>query len=141
MPFFEPGNFTAGGLIGLVLGTYLGHVLTIRRNNTESMRKGYNEAAKNFRESFTCVFEAFPDGMDRTGYIVINNFDKQNRVMIEFARFLEGSTKSKFEKAWNDYSQYNQKFYDGSAFNCGEEKLLNEFKKFIEKLMEFAKHK
>lgn len=141
MPFFEPGNFTAGTIIGMVLGAYLNHALAARRSDTESVRKGYNEAAKNFRDSFTCVIQAFPDGKERVEHIVINNIKNQEPAMIELKRHLTEKVKAEFEKTWQEYQECSDKFHRRYELECTEKEFLAEFEKFINKLIGFAKHK
>lgn len=141
MPFFEPGNFTAGTLIGMVLGAYLNHSLAIRRSNFESVRKGYNEAAKNFRDSFTCVIQAFPHGRERMEHIIINNIKTQEIAMIELKRHLIGKAKTEFEETWQEYQECSDNFHGGYELKVTEQEFLAEFEKFINKLISFAKHK
>ena len=141
MPFFEPGNFAAGTLLGIVLGAYLNHSLANRRSDRESIRSGYNQAAKNFRDSFTCVYQAFPYGRERVEHIVINNIKTQETAMIEFKRHITDNIRADFEETWQEYEECSDDFYRGYDLKCTEPEFLAEFAKFITKLTDFAKHK
>ncbi len=133
--------FSAGGAVGYLVRTIIDHNLAKSRGDRERSLKSFNDAAKVFRDSFTCVYQAFPNGREQLEHIVINNIEVQEVAMIEFSRHLSGKCKSNFEKAWDEYKQCNQKFLDGYDITCTEQKFLTEFKVFIDKLIDFAKQK
>ena len=106
MPFFEPGNFTAGGLLGIILGTFLGDALAKRRGDRDRNLKAFNESAQSLREAFEPEFISSQSSQSFSCdfyYLLKESFWRHENAVIAFKKNLNPGDIKKFEKAWEEY--------------------------------------
>lgn len=106
MAFFEPGNFTAGALIGTVLGAFIGHSLAIRRSNIIRFQNAADKFKAAFFEELNILEKPGPLAIDPVD-LLQSAFNKHHLAYIEFRDFPNEITA--FNNAWMNYYTLDDK--------------------------------
>lgn len=133
----ELGSFSAGTLLGMVLGAFLNHSLASRRNSTERNRNNFDTAAKPFRESLDCIIQAFNNETDIDS-AVLTNYSNQSKQFREFKQHLTGGKLTAAEKTWAEYESYYNDEVEGNN-KIPEDKRAQHVKNITVKLRQMTK--
>lgn len=98
----EIGTFSIGTLLGLVLGTLLGHALAIRRGKIQTRHNAAIELKKEFRRSSLEIQR----GSNPTIIINPDVYHRQHNAAMEYSATLEGSNLRKFNLAVNEFTDW-----------------------------------
>lgn len=97
----EPGTVTIGSLLLLLLGAYIGHLLTLSRSKQLVKHNAAIELKKAFRR---CVLQ-IENGENPT-IMVSAYYDKHHEAALEFSATLDGKSLKGFNAAVNEYSEW-----------------------------------
>lgn len=111
----ETGSLSLGFLAGTLIGAVATHYLTKSRNIEEKRVKDYNKAAETFRSAFddTLVLlrKNFRDKTIMVDRIVTTEvLDRHDKARIQFEPFLDKSSITGFNAAWEAYEKYRENY-------------------------------
>ena len=129
IPEFDAGNFTVGTLIGLLLGTYLGHVLAIRRGKIQSR---YNAALK-LKKEYLAVLLKLESGDNPNSVISKQFYHRQHDAAMSYLATIEGRKLKRFTKAFDEFSEWFEITRDRSRVQTMYERNDPEYLKVKEK--------
>ena len=98
---FELGTITLGGIFLLLLGGYLGHLLTLTRNKQLAKHNAALELKKAFRR---CMLQI--ENGENPSVMVSAEYHKQHEAAMEYSATLNGRTLKKFNAAVNEYTEW-----------------------------------
>ncbi len=105
MNFIELGNFSIGGLLGLLIGGFLGHALALRRSKHDRKIKVYNETVLPMRNSLIEGISRIDKG--EVEFEVIKDlFQKQKKFILAFRGTLSKNDINDFLQIWQQYENY-----------------------------------
>lgn len=110
MAVFEPGNFSLGTLIGLVLGAFLGHSLAIRRGKWQVK----HNAAIEFRKRVLPALDALENGESQFS-VIQNSYETHCKAAVSFSAFLKGRDLESFKEALSAYRFWRETVYGRST--------------------------
>lgn len=110
MAAFELGTFTLGSLIGLILGSFLGHTLAIRRG--KGLAK--HNAAIEFKQVVSPALDKLEHGENQFN-VIQDTFENQYQAAIIFSTHLKGRDLEFFKKALSNYKNWQNIMYDRST--------------------------
>lgn len=82
-----------------MLDAFFNHFLTSRR----SKRERFHEASKSFSDAFIEEIQLLNQGSRDAYYILQSGFEKHEKAMLEFRRYLEGRGLREFDEAWREH--------------------------------------
>jgi len=140
---FQIGTLTLGSLAGIVIGAFLGHVLT----NLRWKREHHREAKDRFRSEFEADLVELRDLQMEPYDILKGSLPRHMKAKAEFERYLKGRTLFEFNAAWDEY--YHFTFENGQKiphleqyFSAGSIDKRTEMRKLaierLERLLYFA---
>lgn len=97
----EPGNLSLGVLAGGLIGTYVGHTLSISR----MQRTSFNDAAAIYRCAFTKEIRLLEESTPDTNFIDIfsSSYVRHRNAIIRFKPYLSETRRDEIERAWQNH--------------------------------------
>ena len=152
---FSIGSFSLGTLFGILITSIVQHFLAKNRSKQERLDSIFNQAAHDFRESFSDELSFLNQksennnlGMDETAYHVLKEaFAKHEKAKNIFQYHLPDVDRDNFENTWQEYcfpeleeSQSPGPLIDYASEGDEKERRQLAISK-IEKLLRFAQPK
>lgn len=143
------GAVSAIGILGFLVKLFIENLVTKSRTKQERLQKHFDDAAKNFRASFTEDIVEVESGARDTFDILKSSFEKHKAAMLEVKIFLKGRKLKSFERAWQEYCCHekypNQPFLEqysakGQSLDMGKKRRQLALER-IERLLTFAEPK
>lgn len=101
MPSFELGTFTVGTFIGILLGTFIGHALAIRRG--KFLVK--HSAALELKKAFQPALLKIKNG-DVAVITIWANFEEHQAAAMDYSRHLSGSSLKRYLNTIHTYTHW-----------------------------------
>jgi len=124
MDFIQIGNFTAGSLLGLLLGAFLGHALAIRRSKKQTT----HVAAIEFKKIIFPALDKLEQNENQFE-IIQNSFKEHYEAALNFSSYLSGKELSGFKEALANYKNWQNTMYGRSTsevfYNTNDPEYLN----------------
>lgn len=142
--------FSAGGVIGFLVRTFIDHFLAKSRDKESIAIKEFNIAAEKFRNVFYTELEGlYPTPINWDKYNININaflhskFTKLDRAVDEFRRYLPEGERTAFTNTWVAYYSANgderYECYDRYTAFGSNPTYKENFKKNVEQLLKYAR--
>lgn len=107
---FEIGNFSAGTLLGIILGTFLGHTLALRRTKYQAK----HNAAVKFKMALNPALMELEKG--KSAFEVMKeSYEKHIDAALEYSAYLNGRELDKFKYDLERYEHWEDVVYGRST--------------------------
>ena len=106
----EPGSFTLGSLLGIILGAFIGHALTIRREKAKEKRS----AGMDLKQALLATIDSVRSGKNASEAIA-TDFARHNELSIRYSAHLSSSSLKTFSDTFQKYRDWHDVMCNRSA--------------------------
>ena len=115
--FIQIGNFTLGGIVGLLLGAFLGHALALRRSKQNREMLKYNDSVIPMRESLINGISRVENG--EVGFKVVKDlYPNQRKLVMSFEGAISRDKIEQFMGIWSEYESFYHDVCDRPVEDC-----------------------
>jgi len=140
------GSFTAGSLLGILIGHFLSHILAKERAKLDRKATRHNQAVADFKSAFSDALINLHYHEHTVALILQQTFDDHKIAYIRFRDNLSEQTRVVFDQVWSKYEDYYNHYSKGQVFTLfasAKTEYESQHREFIvgliKELMSFAK--
>lgn len=140
------GSFTVGGLLGILIGHFLSHILAKERAKLVRKASRHNQAVADFKSAFGDALINLHYRENTVALILQQTFDAHKTAYLRFRDNLPEKERARFDQVWSKYERYYNQNSKGQVFTLfasAKTEYESQHREFIvdliKELMSFAK--